>query len=400
MTENKQLFFSFMMGGFECSFHRDRLRRLDILADSKHELYLQEDYTLLKEIGIHTVREGLAWYQVDKGNGIYDFSRFEKIMQQGSAAKIQQIWDLNHFDFPENLNPYTNEFIDRFAAYAKAVILLLRKFNKGTIFIVPFNEISFFSWIAGEIGEWAPFTTHKGFLLKTQCVKAVLAAIDEVRKIDKNVQFIHADPIMHRVPKKKNCKIVEEYAQYFEETRFQVWDMISGKIMPELGGDPSYLDIIGINYYLHNQEYILHVDRDPFILFQEPVCRTIPFNSQKREKFSSLCYQIHNRYKKPILISETGCFGSLRKIWWRKILTQVEDMLNKGLPILGVCAYPIIDRHDWVNGSLTNSGLWDFREDDIHLNRYAHTETIRVIEKFILNLKLKNHVSPISLPAS
>lgn len=398
MTENSQLFFSFMMGGFECSFHRDKLRRLDILADSKHELYLQDDYALLKKIGIQTVREGLAWHQVDKGQGIYDFSRFKNLIQQGLISNVQQIWDLNHFDFPDDLDLYTNEFIDRFAAYAKKVVTFLRQFNTDTLFIVPFNEISFFSWIAGEVGEWAPFSHKKGFLLKTQCVKAVLAAMDEVRKIDNNVQFIHTDPIMHRVPKKKNCENVRKYAQFFEEARFQVWDMISGKIMPELGGNPSYLDIIGVNYYLHNQEYILHVDRDPYVFFQEPICKTIPLNSQKREKFSSLCHQIYNRYKKPILISETGCFGNLRKSWWMEILNQVEDMLSRGLPILGVCAYPIIDRHDWVNGSITNSGLWDFRENDINLNRYAHTETIRVIEKFILNLHRQQDSSVNALP--
>lgn len=214
--------------------------------------------------------------------------------------------------------------------------------------------------------------------------------------IDNNVRFIHTDPLMHRIPIREDCENMKQYAQFFKETRFQAWDMISGRIMPELGGNSSYLDIIGVNYYLHNQEYILQVEPDPFVSFKEPICETIPFDSKKRVTLSSLCQQIYHRYQKPLLISETGCFGNLRKIWWENILNQVNEMLNNGLPIVGVCAYPIIDRHDWVNGSLTNSGLWDLREGDIDLKRHAHEETIELIADFINNLNQKELANAVS----
>ena len=35
--------------------------------------------------------------------------------------------------------------------------------------------------------------------------------------------------------------------------QYQAWDMLSGRIWPSLGGHPSYLDIIGVNFYPDNQ---------------------------------------------------------------------------------------------------------------------------------------------------
>ena len=34
---------------------------------------------------------------------------------------------------------------------------------------------------------------------------------------------------------------------------FEAWDMLSGRVQPELGGDERYLDVIGVNYYDRNQ---------------------------------------------------------------------------------------------------------------------------------------------------
>ncbi len=35
--------------------------------------------------------------------------------------------------------------------------------------------------------------------------------------------------------------------------QFEAWDMLRGALHPELGGHPRYLDVIGINFYPHNQ---------------------------------------------------------------------------------------------------------------------------------------------------
>jgi len=135
----------FFQGGFESAYPIDEHHvRIDLLADTKLDLYCRSDYELLKSLGIETVLEGLSWSQVDKGHAAYDFSRFEKMMEVGKAAYIEQIWDLNHFDYPEYLDFFSNEFPIAFAVYAQQAIKYLRKYSEKTLYIVPRNEISFF----------------------------------------------------------------------------------------------------------------------------------------------------------------------------------------------------------------------------------------------------------------
>lgn len=172
-------FKTFLMAGYECTYALvEQRERFDLLAASKHDVYCRPDYELIKELGMTTVREGLAWHQIDRGKGAYDFSRFEPMMQAAQDLGIQQIWDLNHSDFSEKLNVFSQAFVQRFAEYARAVIHTLRKFQRETIYLVPLNEISFFSWIGADHGLWAPYKTGavNGFGFKKQLVQAAMKA--------------------------------------------------------------------------------------------------------------------------------------------------------------------------------------------------------------------------------
>ena len=69
---------------------------------------------------------------------------------------------------------------------------------------------------------------------------------------------------------------------------------------------------------------------------------------------------IWERYKRPFLIAETSHFGVGRARWIREIGAEVYQALQIGIPVGGVCLYPILDRYDWENRNhWHNSGLWD-----------------------------------------
>ena len=63
-------------------------------------------------------------------------------------------------------------------------------------------------------------------------------------------------------------------------------------------------------------------------------------------------------------------------------LRQVDEAIEKGIDLCGVCAYSLIDRPDWNDGHLTNSGLWDFRGGDPGLVRVPQEETIAIISEY------------------
>ncbi len=382
-TDTDTLFKSFFMCGYECTYALvEKKERFDLLKASMHDQYCKEDYQTIKKLGIETVREGLAWHQIDKGSGEYDFSRFEKMMQVGKEEGVQQIWDLNHFDYPENLDFFSHDFIARFSEYAKRAINLIRKYQTGTIYIVPINEISFSAWIGADRGLWAPYKTGpaNGFAFKKQLVRAAIAAMDAIWKEDNDVRFIQVDPILRRIPRDPSNKKVATIAREFnDEIRFQAWDMLSGRVLKEeVGGNPKYLDIIGINYYAVNQEWIM-VHPETKDIYQV----MIPPGAPEHLNFTEILKLVHERYNRPMIISETGSHGEFRPSWWEKILKETQEAIAAGMPIHGICAYPTVDKPSSLHFLWPQSGLWDFDPIDPACHRHGNEATLVVIKDFI-----------------
>jgi len=120
---------------------------------------------------------------------------------------------------------------------------------------------------------------------------------------------------------------------------------------PELGGHESLLDIVGFNYYYDNQ-WQLHPHRHLGWNDPEMDPRWVPL--------SELLAQAHKRYKRPFVVTETSHPGEDRPLWWQMIGRECAQTLRKGLPLLGACIYPMVDRPDWDHlDQWHRSGLWD-----------------------------------------
>jgi UDP-galactopyranose mutase len=63
-----------------------------------------------------------------------------------------------------------------------------------------------------------------------------------------------------------------------------------------------------------------------------------------------------------MLVAETSHFGAGRSAWLWEVTAEVALARSHGLPIEGICLYPVIDRPDWDDDNLWhNCGLWDLR---------------------------------------
>ncbi len=332
----------------------------------------------MKNIGIHMVREGLAWSQIDVGNGVYNFSRFIPMMKMAQQKEITVIWDLNHFDYPTELNPFSDAFVSRFAEYSKRAWEIFRQYTDGPLAIIPINEISFMAWIGADRGWWAPFKRGpaNGFKFKKQLVRAALAAMKGIRRLDSDVIFIHSDPFMRRLAISKQNKVDSAVDTFNNVIRFEAWDMLSGKTYPELGGSPDYLPVIGVNYYFHNQEHV-------WLEKRKLKFNAMDWDSPDRVPLVDMLRLIQDRYQVPILITETGSFGDQRQAWWQRTLTELEQAQKQGIDVRGVCAYPILDRPEDINYLFPNSGLWDFDGGDSQLTRRPENKSLELIKKFI-----------------
>src|SRR5690242_5511641 len=171
-------FESFWMAGFECT---DKLNcfgnRVDFLKITGHLDKIDEDYRNLSLFNIKTVREGICWSRIEKSAYHYDWSRVRIMIEAGHRHNIQQVWDLCHFGFPDDLTPLHPMFARRFAALCKAFVEFYRSIDAVSLLIVtPINEVSFLSWLGGDVAGTVPYTKGYGWEVKYSLMRGYIEA--------------------------------------------------------------------------------------------------------------------------------------------------------------------------------------------------------------------------------
>ncbi|MBP2314363.1 beta-glucosidase [Azospirillum soli] len=334
------------MGGFECSTHRrDDGRRLDLIAATGHDRAVLSDYRHMLGHGIRTVRDGVRWHLIETAPGRYDWKSLLPMLRAARELGIQPIWDLCHYGWPDDIDIWRPEFVDRFARFAAAVARLVRDETGGTPIYCPVNEIAYWSWAGGDMGMMNPCARGRGFELKHQLVRAAIAGVEAVRAVDPRARFVHVDPVIQVTAHPDRPEDRPEASAY-TECQYQSWDMISGALWPGLGGRPEHLDVIGVNYYSDNQWFHSGGTIEP----GHPLYRP----------FRDILADVHARYGRPLLVAETGAEGDARAPWLRYVAGEVAAAIKAGVPVLGICLYPIVDYPGWTNERHCPVGLLGF----------------------------------------
>lgn len=351
MLKYEKLFESFFLGGFECSTHYlEHGKRLDEVAATQHDRWVKEDYFRLREVNIRTAREGIRWHLIESSPGRYDFGSVLSMIRAARDLDVQVIWDLCHYGWPDWLDIFEPRFIDAFEKLASEFAKVLRNETDSVAFITPINEISFFSWGGGESAWLNPYAKGRGDELKDQLVRAAIAAIEAVWRVDPRTRICQIDPIINVLPADPLNEQQRRDAESYRLSQFQAWDMLGGWFKPQLGGNEKYLDIIGINYYVHNQ-WILNGK------FIEP--------GHKRYKpFRQIITEAYERYKRPMFLAETGIEDEARPAWLRYVCSEVLAAMEAGAQIEGICLYPIVNHPGWVDDRHCYNGLWDYADKD------------------------------------
>jgi beta-glucosidase/6-phospho-beta-glucosidase/beta-galactosidase len=343
------MFKSFFLGGFECATGYNREGTwIDLIADTAHHLHADDDYRRIRDVGIRAVRDAIRWPLVDHGGGRFDFSSVAPVVAAARKNDIDVVWDLFHYGYPSGVDLLSDSFIDRFAAYCAACARFLRRRSDQPLWFTPVNEPSYFAWAAGEAGHFAPYLTDNCRALKMALVRAALRGIDAIRAEVPDARFLHADPICRVVPPSDDPAAIAAAHHFNREIVFEAWDMLCGRRHPELGGSRAHLDVVGINYYWncqweHGADGTWLDDDDP---------RRLPLRD--------LVMDVWKRYGGEVVISETAHWGDHRARWLRELADEVEAVLDAGVPLRGVCLYPIIGMRDWHHPrDWMPMGLWD-----------------------------------------
>ncbi len=347
------------MGGFECADHINRHGdRVNLLQETQHDIRVAEDYRLLSNLGIRTVREGICWSEVEKQPGEYNFLEVLNRMNVAREFGIQQIWDLIHFGYPDGLFPTHPHFGRRFEGLCRALARFYKKHFAEPLLVVPVNEISFLSWHSGENRGTVPFASHNGWDIKYHLCKAALQGIRVLKEELPDCKIVLVEPLIRIHACEEN-----EEVHHRNEYQFEAMDIIAGRMCPELGGDESYLEILGFNYYWNCQWR------------GEAESLEWPDHRRERVPLHQLILDAYHRYKKPVFLSETGHFGDGRVDWLEEITEECFLAKEAGADFHGICIYPVTDRPDWDDlTSYPKCGLFDLDENK---NRIAEIPYIQ-----------------------
>jgi hypothetical protein len=365
------LFKSFLLAGFEGSTGYNLHRQwIDQVEATQHDRFADEDYWRLTEVGIRAARESVRWSLVDR-NGFYDFSSLEPFIRVSQKYDVEIIYDLFHFGYPDWIDLFSEDFPKHFAEYCYAVAGYISENVPGTCYFTPVNEPSYFSWAAGEVGLFAPHAIGRGYELKAHLIKAAIQGINAIHAACPRARIVNVDPICY-VSAPHDRPDMQPHADGFNRNAvYQSWDMLSGRLAPELGGSLRHLDIVGVNYYWTNQ----------WELGKEG--SSLSETDPRRRRLSQLVDDVWQRYGADILITETSHVGDLRHVWLEEVLQETEMMLKANLPVRGVCLYPILGMPEWHQRDLwTQMGLWDMEWRDGELVRCPYAPMMEAVRKF------------------
>ncbi|WP_273501872.1 glycosyltransferase [Paracoccus sphaerophysae] len=336
-------FASFVMGGWESSTHRLRDgRRLDVLAATGHDTHAAQDYRQLAQYGIRACRDAARWHLIEPSPGRYDFTSLTPMVEAARDTGTQIVWDLLHYGWPDDLDIWSPAFVTRFAAFAAAVGRHVKDLTDTAPLWCPVNEISFFAWAGGDARYLNPFAAGRGYELKVQLARAFIAAATELRAIDPRARLMMAEPLLAIHHAHWTGRPLWE-AHGWHDAQFQAFELVSGRLWPQIGGDPSLLDLVGVNYYFNNQW--IHggkpVDVDDVIY----------------RPLSDLLVEVAARYDRPLVIAETGTEGPRRAAWFDYIAAETARARRRGARVEGICLYPVANHPGWDDDRLCPNGL-------------------------------------------
>ncbi len=358
--------------GIECSYptiddgEGGTLRR-DMLEECGHYGRYEEDFALVRDLGLRSVRYGLPYHRVNPSLGRYDWSFADPAMAALKASGIIPILDMLHFGLPDWLGGFDNpELPVAFADYCGAVA---RRYP-WVRFYTAVNEIYVTAKFSGMAGAWnergrsdRAFVTALKHLVAanmTGCAAIVRERPDAVFIASETAEYTHElSPVPStRAVLENELKFASLDLLYGRQPSAPVAlyllenGMTRGEYDWFMSGQPPGHQVMGNDYYGRNE------------LMRLPSGEIV----QGEDVFG--WYQItksyYERYKKPVMHTETNVFDpDAAPAWLWKQWANVMRMRADGVPVVGFTWYSLTDQIDWdiglreKRGTVNACGLYD-----------------------------------------
>lgn len=362
-------------------------RGLDEYEMTQHYHFWHSDLALAVEAGASMVRWGVPWYRVNPAPGQWDWSWLDRVAARFQELGLTCVVDLMHYGTPTWLE---NEFVhhdypNRVAEYAAQVAARYRGvFDVFT----PLNEPMLNAIYCGEFAYWPPYLRGDDGLV--QLVRAlgqgIVRSQHAIAAESSDASFVHVEASFRFAPSPDGTD--EERLAFLRERAYLIQDLVTGRVgedhalvsyLQQHGftdadfdsfiAQPAHPDVMGVNYYPALSTELVAADDPHDGGPRDPRPRTSAWTEGLEDVLTSFA----QRYERPVFLTETCWTGTHeeRIAWLDASVACVEDLRDRGVPVLGYTWWSLFDMYEWPyrdgRGSLDDyqlpMGLWDLRRD-------------------------------------
>jgi beta-glucosidase/6-phospho-beta-glucosidase/beta-galactosidase len=341
-------------------------KRVDEMQKACHYSHWQEDFNLVKELGIKFLRYGPPYYRVHTGPNQYDWSFTDETFKYLQELGIMPIVDLCHFGVPDWIGDFQNgEWPIHFAQFARD---FAKRFPYLQLY-TPINEIFIAATFSAQYGWWneclrsdATFVTA----LKNLC-KANVMAMKAILEVQPQAIFVQSESTEYFHAEEPACLA---HAEFLNQKRFLSLDLTYG--YPTSVSMYEYL----LNNGMTKQEYSWFMNEDvtakcimgnDYYITNEHTVHCDGRTSAAGEIFGYhvITKQYYNRYKMPIMHTETNIREPNSVTWLNRQWANAYRLKQDGVPLVGFTWYSLVDQVDWDSalrndaGNVNELGLFD-----------------------------------------
>ena len=359
-------------------------RALDEYDLMGHYDHWREDLALARDLGVRALRWGIPWYRVEPTPGNFDWRWTDEVLPYlVQDLGIEVVLDLMHYGCPFWLRREfaSEEYPEAVAHYAREVA---RRYSSLVRWYTPLNEPLVNALMCGRRGQWPPYLRGDGGYIRVllQLAKGILNTVEAIRTIDPRAVMVHVEATGLTQAFRTE---LEALAAEEQRRGFLCYDLLTGRVTPEhplfpwllrsgaslddlrdIASRPIALDVLGMNFYPQWSTTQLYTDRRGRLAWR--------IADREGSGFGELIRQYSERYRAPVMITETSAFGNDddRLHWLEASVAAVRDLRAGGVPVIGYTWFPMFTMIDWkyrtgtrpVNRYRIELGMWRLRDGD------------------------------------
>ncbi|MDB4915385.1 MAG: glycoside hydrolase [Gemmatimonadetes bacterium] len=343
--------------------------RIDQMDKCGHYARWEEDFALVREMGLDALRYGPPYYRVHTAPHVYDWDVADAQMYRLRDLGITVIADLCHFGVPSWLGGFQDPaFPVLFAEYARAFAHRYPWIR----YFTPVNEIFVCASFSALRGWWNECETSDAAFVRAMrnlCMAHELA-VEAILSERPDATIVQGESIEH-------FHAVGRYATHQADRlnglKHLSVDLTMGhelapgmaRFLHDYGVTSNDLSFfrekravgqrwLGVDYYPSCEHRVMSTGR----------CTS---NHASAMGFRQLATQYYQRYQVPIFHCETNRVNTHAVQWLDEQFADVAAMRRTGIPITGFTWYSLTDQIDWQHAlrvernELHPVGLYDLK---------------------------------------